>query len=209
MAILAECPRGHRKQAVKNRNCVACESDLVKPKRAGKVHYWIHYRLPSGKQRWEFVKLEDGRPAGIEEARAAEGKRTLTPDEYLRLVDVAAPHLKGIITTAFNTGMRAGEIRGLKWSQIDREHGVIRLTADMTKESRAKMIPINHHVIPSCHLTSKIKIRKICHRTKFFRVFGEIIQTSTEVVLYLIQIPACLVGKILLPQFLPNMFGRV
>jgi integrase len=50
-------------------------------------------------------------------------RRTLTPDEYLRLLDVAAPHLKPIITTAFNTGMRAGELRALRWSHIDREHG--------------------------------------------------------------------------------------
>src|SRR5208337_2427815 len=52
-----------------NRNCAGCESDLAKPKRAGKVRYWIHYRVPSGKQRWEFVGVS------IEEARAAEGKR--------------------------------------------------------------------------------------------------------------------------------------
>jgi len=274
MAILAECPQCHRKQAVKNRNCAGCDNDLVKAKRGGKVRYWIHYRVPSGKQRWEFVKLPDGRPGGIEEARAAEGKRkaqkkenptilekvpaermtvaelaewylelkpvkklasyvrikqgianfnrtfgdrvvsslkpldleeyqekreeegraaatidmeislvktmvtkafdndlvdgrtvkafrrvkrklrrgdnarkrTLTTDEYLRLVEVAAPHLKGIITTAFNTGMRAGELRALRWSHIDRGHGVIRLPADVTKESRAKVIPINCHV---------------------------------------------------------------
>jgi len=75
MAILAECPQCHRKQAVKNRNCAGCDNDLVKAKRGGKVRYWIHYRVPSGKQRWEFVKLPDGRPGGIEEARAAEGKR--------------------------------------------------------------------------------------------------------------------------------------
>jgi integrase len=274
MAILAECPLCHRKQAVKNRNCVACESDLVKPKRAGKVHYWIHYRVADGKQRWEFVKLPDGRPAGIEEARAAEGKRkaqkvenpailervpaekmtfnelaewyldlspvkklasyrriqailknfngvfgdcivsslklqdleeyqekreeegraaatidmeisitktmvvkafdndlvdgrtvkafrrvkrklrrgdnarkrTIAVDEYLRLLEVGAPHLKGIITMAFSTGMRLGEILGLRWTYIDREHGVIRLPADVTKEGRPKIIPMNHHV---------------------------------------------------------------
>jgi integrase len=62
------------------------------------------------------------------------------------LLDVAAPHLKGIITTAFDTGMRAGELRALRWSHIDQEHGVIRLPADVTKESRAKVIPMNHHV---------------------------------------------------------------
>jgi hypothetical protein len=67
-------------------------------------------------------------------------------EEYLRLLDMAAPHLKGIIITAFSTGMRSGEILGLRWSHIDRDKGVIRLPADVPKESRAKVIPMNHHV---------------------------------------------------------------
>ncbi len=73
-------------------------------------------------------------------------RRTMTATEYLQMVKVASPHLKGIIITAYNTGMRLGEILGLRWSYIDREKGVIRLPADMTKESKAKVIPINHHV---------------------------------------------------------------
>jgi integrase len=274
MAIFAECPFCHRKQGSKNRNCVGCGNDLVKPKRAGKVKYWIHYRVPSGSQRWEMVKLPDGRPAGIEEARAAEGKRkaqkvenpsilekvpaermtftelaewylvlkpvkklasygrirqgitnfnrvlgtrivsslkpldleeyqdkreeegrapatidmeislvktmvskafdndlldgrtvkpfrvikrklrkaanarkrTLTIEEYLKLVDVAPDHLKAFLIIGFNTGMRLGELRALRWPHIDREKWVIRLPAEVTKESKAKVVPINHHV---------------------------------------------------------------
>ena len=73
-------------------------------------------------------------------------KRTLTIEEYLKLVDVAPDHLKAFLTVAFNTGMRTGELRGLRWSHIDREKGVIRLPADLTKESKAKVIPMNHHV---------------------------------------------------------------
>src|SRR5208337_1347237 len=75
MAILAECPRCHKKQAVKNRNC-DCGADLVKEKRQQKVRYWVSYRLPNSQQRREYVGSDrDGRPLGIEEARAAEGKR--------------------------------------------------------------------------------------------------------------------------------------
>jgi integrase len=267
MAILAECPRCHKKQAVKNRNC-DCGADLVKEKRLQKVRYWVNYRLPNGKQRREAVGYL------IEEARAAEGKRkaqkyenpgilekvpaermtfnelvgwyldlnpvkklasydrirqgianfnrvfgtrivsslkpldleeyqekreeegraaatidmeislvktmvtkgfdndlvdgrtvkafrvikrklrkatnarkrTLTIEEYLKLVRTAAPHLQPIIKVAFHTGMRTGELRGLRWSHIDREKGVIRLPADVTKEGKAKTIPMNHHV---------------------------------------------------------------
>jgi integrase len=274
MAILAECPRCHKKQAVKNRVCI-CGADLVKEKRLKKVRFWIVYRLTNGKQRKEFVgNDEHGRPLGIEEARAAEGKRkaqkyenpgilekvpaermtfnelaawyldlesvkglasfkrlscciqnfsnvfgervvsslkpmdlenyqaqrleagkspatvdmeltiaktmvtkafdndlvdgrtvkafrrvkrklkkaanarkrTLTIEEYLKLLNAAAPHLKAVLTLAFNTGMRTGEIRGLRWSHIDRGKWVIRLPAELTKEGRAKVVPINHLV---------------------------------------------------------------
>jgi integrase len=73
-------------------------------------------------------------------------KRTLSIGEFLMLVDVAPDHLKAFLTVAFNTGMRTGELRGLKWSHIDREKGVIRLPADLVKESKDKLIPMNHHV---------------------------------------------------------------
>ena len=68
MAILAECPMCHNKQATKNRLC-SCGEDLVKAKRSKKIKYWIQYRLPGGKQRKEFVSYS------IEEARDADGKR--------------------------------------------------------------------------------------------------------------------------------------
>jgi hypothetical protein len=68
MAILAECPTCHKKQAVKNRICV-CGADLVKAKKLQKVRYWVNYRLPDGKQRREAAGYL------IEEAKAAEGER--------------------------------------------------------------------------------------------------------------------------------------
>ena len=54
--------------------------------------------------------------------------------------------LQVIITMAFHTGMRTGELRGLRWPHIDREKGVIRLPAEVTRENKAKIIPMNHHL---------------------------------------------------------------
>lgn len=57
-------------------------------------------------------------------------------------------HLKPMIITAMNTGMRPSEIRTLKWSYID--NGFIVLPPEATKEGkktkREKRIPINYHV---------------------------------------------------------------
>ena len=63
MAIKAECPLCHRKQAVKNKLC-SCGQDMDKAKKAKKVKFHITYRL-HGKQRQEFVgySIEDARDA--------------------------------------------------------------------------------------------------------------------------------------------------
>lgn len=73
-------------------------------------------------------------------------KRTLAFDEYIRLINKAPQHLRAAIIIAFNTGMRTGEIRLLKWSYVDRKNGYIRLPKEVTKENKPKNIPINHHV---------------------------------------------------------------
>jgi integrase len=73
-------------------------------------------------------------------------KATIPIEDYIRLVDVAHNHLRPVIITAMNTGMRKGELRQLQWDHIDMKKGFIRLPADLTKEGTAKIIPINHHV---------------------------------------------------------------
>ena len=72
--------------------------------------------------------------------------RTLSFEEYLKLIGVSPIHQRAAIIIAFNTGMRIGEIRTLKWSYIDTENGFIRLPKIATKERKERLIPINHHV---------------------------------------------------------------
>ena len=69
MAILEQCPACHMKQATKNKLCVKCGEDMDKAKRSKKVKYWIHYRLPGGKQKWELIGNS------IEEARDVQNER--------------------------------------------------------------------------------------------------------------------------------------
>jgi integrase len=72
--------------------------------------------------------------------------RILSFKEYKRLLEHAPVHLRSILIVAFSTGMRKGEILNLKWSNIDRKKGFIRLMPEATKETKSKNIPINHHV---------------------------------------------------------------
>jgi integrase len=73
-------------------------------------------------------------------------KRTLGPGEYLTLLEKAPFHLRGLIEVAYHTGMRLGELRGLRWPHIDQDAGFIRLPAEATKEGRPKSIPMNRYV---------------------------------------------------------------
>jgi integrase len=68
--------------------------------------------------------------------------RFLTEDEIGRLISASAPHLAPIIEVAIHTGMRRGELLGLKWEQI--RHGFIYLTE--TKTGKPRQIPVNDRV---------------------------------------------------------------
>ena len=65
--------------------------------------------------------------------------RFLSEDEIPILLKECPRHLHRVVVCALNTGMRRGEILGLKWSQI--RNGFIYL--DKTKTNEARQIPIN------------------------------------------------------------------
>ena len=67
--------------------------------------------------------------------------RYLTNEEFQRLLDYCAPHLKPIVLVAVHSGMRKGEILKLKWEQVDIRHNFILL--DKTKNGERREIPIN------------------------------------------------------------------
>ncbi|UCF70700.1 MAG: site-specific integrase, partial [candidate division WOR-3 bacterium] len=67
--------------------------------------------------------------------------RYLTTDEISRLLYCCPQHIKPIVITALNTGMRKGEILGLKWEDVDLIKRVI-LVRD-SKNHRSRHIPIN------------------------------------------------------------------
>jgi len=67
--------------------------------------------------------------------------RFLSLEECQRLIEAAEPHLKPIIITALNTGMRKGEILTLTWRQIELKHGYIHL--EKTKNGERRDIPMN------------------------------------------------------------------
>ena len=89
---------------------------------------------------WEMIEqspFDKGKSLIIKENN--QRLRFLTEDEIKRLINECPKYLRNIVECALNTGMRRGEILGLKWSQI--RNGFIYL--DKTKTNEARQIPIN------------------------------------------------------------------
>jgi len=92
---------------------------------------------------WEMVEDETLKRIGKVKPLPENNKRLryLTVEECHRLINASVPHLKPIVITALNTGMRKGEILGLRWENVDLVHGFILL--DQTKNNERREIPIN------------------------------------------------------------------
>ena len=92
---------------------------------------------------WEMVGSETLKRIRKVKPLRDEGKRLryLSIEECNTLINACDSHLKPIVVTALNTGMRRGEIFNLKWDQVDLKHGFILL--DRTKNGERREIPIN------------------------------------------------------------------
>ena len=72
--------------------------------------------------------------------------RTLTHEEYERLLGHCPIHLKPLVELAYFTAMRKGEILGLRWQQVDFQNGIITLEAEDTKTSEKREIPMDENL---------------------------------------------------------------
>jgi len=67
--------------------------------------------------------------------------RVLSEQEEHRLLEASSDHLKPIVITALNTGMRYGEILSLCWKDVSLEEGYINVA--QSKSGKSRQIPIN------------------------------------------------------------------
>jgi integrase len=84
---------------------------------------------------------------GVKRFKEDSRNRTLDPEEYQKLLANSALHLRSIIQVAYVTGMRRGEILGLRWNQLDFKNKLIVLEADDTKTQEKREIPLEEGLI--------------------------------------------------------------
>ena len=90
---------------------------------------WGHVRTNPAKG----VKLLKEAPARI---------RYLQTEEIKTLLDACNDHIRPIVFTALNTGMRKAEILNLKWANVDLKN--MKIIVNNAKNNKTRVIPINN-----------------------------------------------------------------
>lgn len=72
-----------------------------------------------------------------------EKQRELTMEEEKRLLEASENHIRSMIITGLQTGMRKGEILNLMWEDVDLKNGVITVRSEYSKNSRSRKIIFN------------------------------------------------------------------
>ncbi len=102
----------------------------------------------------DWGKLESSPMKFVQPLRVSPGRlRFLEKEEIVKLLSNCTKNLKPIVIVALNTGMRRGEIFGLKWHDIDFKRNIITLLD--TKNGEKRELPMNEHV-----KTALIGVRK-------------------------------------------------
>jgi len=91
--------------------------------------------------------------------------RVISHAEFQAIISHLPKHAEDIVTVAYYTGMRSGEILNLTWDRVNLKEGYIDLTADDTKTSEPRRIYLNETLL---EIFSNVgKIRRIKHQNVF------------------------------------------
>lgn len=86
-----------------------------------------------------------------------ERDRVLSPEEWSRLSEAAADHLKPILLMAYQMGLRQGEILKLTWDRVDLIRGFIKLRGRDTKSKEGRNVPLTPAVWESLRELNKVR----------------------------------------------------
>ncbi len=66
--------------------------------------------------------------------------------DYLALMDTLPDYLKGFVAFGYKTGWRVSEIGNLKWSQVDRDQGIVRIEPGEAKNDEGRTVYLDEEL---------------------------------------------------------------
>lgn len=95
--------------------------------------------------RWK--RITDDPTADMEKDPEPKRERILTNEERERLVELASPNLKPILVVALHTGLRKGEVLGLRWENVRFGERLITILAAEAKSKKLRKVPMDSTVV--------------------------------------------------------------
>ena len=125
---------------------------------------------------WGYVKSNPAK--GVKLLKEPPGRlRYLKPEEVARLLDACSDHIKPVVVTALNTGMRKAEILNLRWKEVDLENR--KITVINAKNNESRVIPINQTLYKELSALSKKAKGEYIFSSRDGRPYGSIKKAFT------------------------------
>ncbi|WP_240432594.1 site-specific integrase [Rubrobacter indicoceani] len=125
-----------------------------------KIHHVLHKAL-SQAVRWDLIPRN---PADGVKAPTPSTKemRPLSGEEARRLLETAAgDRLEALYVLAVHTGMRRGELLGLKWEDVDLDSPTIRIRRTMTRTDNGKTLALGEPKTKQSRRTVRLTPRAV------------------------------------------------
>ncbi len=134
--------------------------------RAAYEHCARFYKQPAPAIDWKGLKADE----------PAWRTRFLSRDEYVRLMKAADPRIRPIILCAVATGLRAENVKGLDWRQVQLDTRTISV---VTKGNKAHVIRIAPALMAALSTTPPEKRRgRVFDRTNFRRLWAAALEDA-------------------------------
>ncbi len=105
------------------------------------------------------LRLIDTNPVRMVEQlsrKSSEREAYISQSDVRALVEKCPAWFASIVWTSFYTGMRRGEVLGLKRSEVNFSRRIITLSPDETKEGHWKRVPIHRELVPTLREAFKL-----------------------------------------------------
>lgn len=157
-----------------DRETVACLADLkaktAKPATVNRLLALIRAILRRAANQWDWIDKAPHIRFFREPSRRI---RWLRPDQAKRLFEALPEHQRYTMIFALSTGLRAGNVLGLTWEQIDFKRRVCWFYADQTKNGEDLSVSLNDNAM------AVLYARRFMHPVYVFTYRGKPIKRLT------------------------------
>lgn len=109
-------------------------------RKAGAADATINRELAVVRRGFTLAELRAPHIPKLEEDNAREG--FIEHEQYRLILEKLPIHLKALFVVGYHVGVRIGELRKIRWNQVDLSAGEIRLSGAQTKNKKPRTLPV-------------------------------------------------------------------